>query len=238
MKKKILALVLALLAAFSMTACSTARSIMDQFNPQGAASGGAQTPTFPWGQASNPQNDQPTTDTPPSQDPWSQMFNPPDTPSSDTQNSKDSWGQPQDAAPASDGMYEYQGVSIALPSDFSLDDSGSVVVAYVPEYPEKTDNVAFTYSGPDSADNYTQETFESIYASMFDEMESLSFQKGQIDGYDAIMYIYALVSNDVAMTQAQVFLFLTDKCVCITFTSVSGDYDAEFDKMIDSIKVV
>ena len=133
--------------------------------------------------------------------------------------------------------YEYQGVLLSLPEGFTVDDSSSNLVACPPEYPEKTDNIVFAYSGADAADSYTQEILDAYYSTLMDDFQSKSFQKTTIGGKDVIKYSYDMSMNGVAMEQTQVMVFFSDKTVIISFTSVSGDYDSAFSDAINSIEV-
>lgn len=139
------------------------------------------------------------------------------------------------ACGGSANKYTFEGVSLELPEGFTVDDSSATPIAYGPEYPDNTDNIAFTFSGADSASNYSQEIFEATYSALFGDIESNSFEAVKISGKDAIKYSYSLSLNGVAMDQTQVMIFLPDKTVFVTFTSSSGDYDSAFAKCINSI---
>lgn len=137
----------------------------------------------------------------------------------------------------SSDKYEYQGVLLSLPEGFTVDDSSATLVAYPKEYPEKTDNIVFTYSGADAASGYSQEILDAYYSTLMEDFQSGSFQKTTINGKDAIQYSYGMSMQGVPMEQTQVMVFLSDKTVIITFTSVSGDYDSAFSSAIKSIEV-
>ncbi len=131
--------------------------------------------------------------------------------------------------------YTYEGVSLALPEGFTVDESSATPIAYGPNYPDNTDNITFSYSGADSIDNYSQEVFETNYSALLGEVTSNSFEKVKVGGKDAIEYNYSLSVNGVEMEQTQVMVFLSDKTVTVTFTSASGEYDSAFAQAIDSI---
>ena len=131
--------------------------------------------------------------------------------------------------------YTYEGISLELPEGFTVDESSSTIIAYGPDYPDKTDNITFVYATADSADNYSQEIFESYYSAMFGSIDSHSFDKTTISGKDAIKYSYTISMNGVEMDQTQVMVFLSDKTVSVTYTSVTGEYDSAFTKSINSI---
>ena len=131
--------------------------------------------------------------------------------------------------------YTYEGVSLALPEGFTVDESSATPIAYGPNYPDNTDNITFSYSGADSIDNYSQEVFETYYSALLGEVTSNSFEKVKVGGKDAIEYNYSLSVNGVEMEQTQVMVFLSDKTVTVTFTNASGEYDSAFEQAIDSI---
>lgn len=131
--------------------------------------------------------------------------------------------------------YTYEGVSLALPEGFTVDESSATPIAYGPDYPDNTDNITFSYSGADSIDNYSQEVFETYYSALLGEVTSNSFEKVKVGGKDAIEYNYSLSVNGVEMEQTQVMVFLSDKTVTVTFTNASGEYDSAFEQAIDSI---
>ena len=131
--------------------------------------------------------------------------------------------------------YTYEGVSLALPEGFTVDENSATPIAYGPNYPDNTDNITFSYSGADSIDNYSQEVFETNYSALLGEVTSNSFEKVKVGGKDAIEYNYSLSVNGVEMEQTQVMVFLSDKTVTVTFTSASGEYDSAFAQAIDSI---
>lgn len=131
--------------------------------------------------------------------------------------------------------YTYEGVSLALPEGFTVDESSATPIAYGPNYPDNTDNITFSYSGADSIDDYSQEVFETYYSALLGEVTSNSFEKVKVGGKDAIEYNYSLSVNGVEMEQTQVMVFLSDKTVTVTFTNASGEYDSAFEQAIDSI---
>ena len=131
--------------------------------------------------------------------------------------------------------YTYEGVSLALPEGFTVDESSATPIAYGPNYPDNTDNITFSYSGADSIDNYSQEVFETYYSALLGEVTSNSVEKVKVGGKDAIEYNYSLSVNGVEMEQTQVMVFLSDKTVTVTFTNASGEYDSAFEQAIDSI---
>ncbi len=131
--------------------------------------------------------------------------------------------------------YTYEGVSLALPEGFTVDENSATPIAYGPDYPDNTDNITFSYSGADSIDNYSQEVFETYYSALLGEVTSNSFEKVKVGGKDAIEYNYSLSVNGVEMEQTQVMVFLSDKTVTVTFTNASGEYDSAFEQAIDSI---
>lgn len=139
---------------------------------------------------------------------------------------------------ADKNTYEYEGIIVAMPDDFSVNEDNSSVIARPDSYPDKTDNIAFTRAGKDSAANYDKEILEKSYKSSLSGFTGISrFEKGSVDGNDSIVITYGIKYDDIQMIQTQAIVFLKDKSVVITYTSVSGNYDDEFDFSIENLTV-
>ena len=65
----------------------------------------------------------------------------------------------------------------------------------------------------------------------------LSFEKTTVSGVDAIICSYGVSVNGVDMIGTQYYLFGDTFTDVITFTSVSGDYDDDFEDIALSIVV-
>lgn len=144
----------------------------------------------------------------------------------------------KDSDGKSGNVYTYEGASITLPDGFTVKNVSAARVAYPPDYPTKTDNIAFTSSPADKASNYTKQILDSTYQNMFKGFSSVGFENITLDGHDAIKYSYKMEMSGVKMIQTQILLFLDAKTVIFTFVSVSGDYDKAFEQSIESIKAV
>ena len=141
-------------------------------------------------------------------------------------------------AESEDGAFVYEGVSIVLPENFTVQDSSaSIVIAYPDTYPQETDNVNFTKTN-ESVAVYSKENINKTMKTLFDGYKGCeNYKQYKIDGYDAVSYNHTINVSDVDVEQTQLVVF-ADSTVIITFTSISGNYDDAFQKAIDSVKVV
>ncbi len=134
--------------------------------------------------------------------------------------------------------YTFEGVRIPLPDGFSVDGSSTVPIAYPPEYPEKTDNINFTKAAADDIAAYTRKEVEQAYSTAVEGFEKFkSFEKKKIDGTDAVEQTYDIQIGDIAMEITQVVLFLEDKTISVTYSSVSGEYDTAFAESVARIRI-
>ena len=139
---------------------------------------------------------------------------------------------------AADNLYTYDHITVALPEGFTLNEDSGATLALCPDYPTRTDNIAFSKGGADNIGNYTRELLDSIYSQTFAGFgESTVFEKTVIDGKDALKYGCTFTQNNVAMTLIQIMIFGSTYSDVLTFTSVSGYYDAAFEAVIASISV-
>lgn len=135
--------------------------------------------------------------------------------------------------------YTYDHVSIALPEGFTAEESGVVVIAVGPDYPDKSDNITFSKGGADKIDNYTKSVLDSTYATILAGFQSSDlFEKTKIGGMDAIKYRCKVSTNDIDMTQTQYFIFGSDYSDVVTFTSATGTYDKAFEDAAASIAII
>ncbi len=132
--------------------------------------------------------------------------------------------------------YEYEGVTVCLPEEFKVDESGSSIIARPDSYPDKTDNIAFSKAGKDSAANYSKKSIEKNYKSIMSGFTGISrYEKSNLHGNDVIIITYGVKYDDAQMIQTQALVFLEEKSVVITYTSVSGSYDDEFEFSVDNL---
>ena len=79
---------------------------------------------------------------------------------------------------------------------------------------------------------------DDYYASSLNGYNGMrSFEKTTVGGVDAIICSYGVGMNGVDMIGTQYYLFGKDFTDVITFTSVSGDYDDDFEDIAQSITV-
>ena len=135
-------------------------------------------------------------------------------------------------------IYTYDHVSIELPEGYEVDESGSFPIIYCPDYPARTDNINILKSAADSIDNYDADVIDSYYTTALNGYSGLlSFEKTTVSGVDAIICSYGVSVNGVDMIGTQYYLFGDTFTDVITFTSVSGDYDDDFEDIALSIVV-
>lgn len=145
----------------------------------------------------------------------------------------------RESSPESKNTYEFEGVIVTIPDDFSVVEDGTTTIARPDSYPDKTDNINFAKAGKDSADNYDKKSLEENYKSVLSGFTGISrFERKSIDGNDSIVITYGVKYEEFQMIQSSVFIFLEDKSVIITYASVSGSYDDEFESSIENIAVV
>ena len=135
-------------------------------------------------------------------------------------------------------IYTYDHVSIELPEGYEVDESGSFPIIYCPDYPARTDNINILKTSADSIDNYDEDVIDNYYATSLNGYSGmLSFEKTTVGGVDAIVCSYDVSLSGVEMVGTQYYLFGKDFTDVITFTSVSGDYDDDFEDIAQSITV-
>ena len=133
-------------------------------------------------------------------------------------------------------IYTYDHESIELPEGYEVDESGSFPIIYCPDYPARTDNINILKTSADSIDNYDEDVIDNYYATSLNGYSGmLSFEKTTVGGVDAIICSYGVSVNGVDMIGTQYYLFGKDFTDVITFTSVSGDYDDDFEDIAQSI---
>ena len=135
-------------------------------------------------------------------------------------------------------IYTFDHVSIELPEGYEVDESGSFPIIYCPDYPARTDNINILKTSADSIDNYDEDVIDNYYATSLNGYSGmLSFEKTTVGGVDAIVCSYGVDMNGVDMIGTQYDLCGKDFTDGITFPSVSGDYDNDFEDIAQSITV-
>lgn len=165
--------------------------------------------------------------------------NVPDKSSTVSETSKETKTDPEQGQESASNTYEYDHLSFVLPEGFSVIESGGIYIAVPSDYPARTDNITFSKSAADSIAGYSQQTLEDYFNVIFNgTVESINFEKIKIDGTDAIRYSYKLSVSGVNQAQTMYTIFGNTYTDVITFTSVSGDFDAEFEKSAKTIKII
>lgn len=150
----------------------------------------------------------------------------------------DEYGDLIDTSIDWDNVCNVKGVEFALPHGFTVTESDGVTFATPPEDLGIGDNINVVVTGTDSIDNSSEEVLGEYYSSMFSGFEGFDYyEQVEIDGRDAIIAEYYLTVSDVDMLQDQVFIYLDDCTVCVTYTLVDGVYIDAFADSIDSITI-
>lgn len=135
-----------------------------------------------------------------------------------------------------DGKYVFEGVSIVLPEGFTVVSSGMTLAVYS-DYPEHSDNISFVSVASDEFSNYTKETLESTYTTLFGSIENFTYEAKNEDGYDLVTVTFDVTYNGVPMHEKSCSYFFSGKSVTISFTSVSGEFDEAFEQSLQSIQI-
>lgn len=144
----------------------------------------------------------------------------------------------RESSPESKNTYEFEGVIVTMPDDFSVVKDETSTIARPDSYPEKTDNITFIKAGKDSSDNYDKESLEENYKSALSGFTGISrFERGNVGGNDSFVITYGMQYDEFQMIQSSVFIFFDDKSVIITYASVSGSYDDEFEFSIENLTI-
>ena len=135
-------------------------------------------------------------------------------------------------------VYTYDHVSIELPEGYEVDESGSFPIILLPRLPDADRQHQHHQGRADNIDNYGEDVIDDYYASSLNGYNGMrSFEKTTVGGVDAIVCSYGVGMNGVEMVGTQYYLFGKDFTDVITFTSVSGDYDDDFEDIAQSITV-
>ena len=141
------------------------------------------------------------------------------------------------AEPETDSQ-EFDNISMYIPEDFTSDETMGVTIFYSPDYPTPTANITITETVADDIDNYTEDALNAAYEATIAGFQGInSLERTKIDGVDTIELSYGVNTAGVQMTGTQIMLFGDDFTSVVTFTSISGEYDTEFQRCIDSISV-
>ena len=136
------------------------------------------------------------------------------------------------------GVRTFEHISMYIPDGFIEGEMMGVTIFYGPDYPTHTDNITITETVAGDIDNYTEDALNAVYEATIVGFQGInSLERTKIDGVDTIELSYGVNTAGVQMTGTQIMLFGDDFTSVVTFTSISGEYDTEFQRCIDSISV-
>ncbi len=132
--------------------------------------------------------------------------------------------------------YTYEGINFFFPEGYTKQETGSTVLVCNPEYPTYGDNITLTKTGKDSINNQLESVYESQYEKTFSSFSGFStFEKTKLKGVDTLVLKYSFAYNSISMKQTQYVIFLDDASVIVTLTDVSGNYNQEFEHIINTV---
>ena len=133
--------------------------------------------------------------------------------------------------------YVYEGVSLILPEGFSVQSAQGVTLAIYKDYPAHSDNISFVAAN-DSYETYTEENLKQSFTQAFGSIENFKYENSENDDYKTVTTDFDVTYNGVAMHEKACTFFFSGKSVVVTFTSVSGEFDAAFEQTLQSIQIV
>ena len=134
--------------------------------------------------------------------------------------------------------YEFEGIVAAIPNDFYVVEDSSPVTAYSDADNDSglIDSVSFTLAGVDSLSNYDKDKITNLYSSNFSGFTGISrYETSKVGDNDIIIVTYGLQYEEFKTIQSQAWIFLDDKSIIITYTSMTGTYDEDFEFSIQNI---
>ena len=133
--------------------------------------------------------------------------------------------------------YVYEGVSLILPEGFSVQSAQGVTLAVYEDYPTHSDNISFVAAN-DSYETYTEENLKQSFTQAFGSIENFKYENSENDDYKTVTTDFDVTYNGVAKHEKACTFFFSGKCVVVTFTSVSGEFDAAFEQTLQSVQIV
>jgi len=129
--------------------------------------------------------------------------------------------------------FEYEGISICLPANFSVssryqDGTAQVVTE---EFPVPMDQVWFRTMDAADADIATKEFFEDTFIRHFPDFEGLSvYERRNIGGVETVWLAGDVMSEDGSQMAhlAYIYMFLPEKTVYLNFTGTEDENLAGF----------
>ena len=141
---------------------------------------------------------------------------------------------------------EFSNIAIDIPKGFvALNDSETFTNYVTGNYPDERDSISLSKS-VETADDYSEENLnmlmqqlnERAERSIYSDDGCIDYKQYTIDGHDAVSYKSEITADNALSIQTQVAVFFDDGAVIISFSSLSGDYDEEFEKTVESIRVI
>ena len=133
--------------------------------------------------------------------------------------------------------YVYEGVSLILPEGFSVDSMQGTTLAVYEDYPLHSDNISFVLASEyDVYDAFTERALYESFKQSYD-IENFKYERSESADYKLVKAEYDILYNGVSMHQKNCTFFF-GKAVSITFTSVSGEFDAAFEQTLQSVQIV
>ncbi|MBQ3692101.1 MAG: hypothetical protein II931_02115 [Clostridia bacterium] len=150
-----------------------------------------------------------------------------------------------DESPAESKVCEFANVVFDIPGGFVGQNDSETFKNYVTEnYPEVPDSISLSRSA-ETLDDYSEDNLNMLMQQLNERAERniygdegcIDYRQYTIDGHDAVSYKSEITADDTLSVQTQVVVFFDDGAVIISFSSISGEYDEEFAKSVDSIKI-
>ena len=160
--------------------------------------------------------------------------------SSEPEESSEESSEPEEEAEGRDDVEQirFDHILITLPDGFQTTVQGDVPMAVPADYPNRTDNIAFSADVAGSIDDYSKESFEQLYNALVPGFEGIAvFEKTKIGANDMLLAGYTLTVEGISMEQLQLIIFGDTFTDVVTFTSVSGEFDDAFESCMKSIQV-
>ena len=138
--------------------------------------------------------------------------------------------------------YEFGGTSIVLPKGFTVNEKASPILATPEDYPVHADNIAMTNEKHSKIADIEEEALLALIRETDDDIaESVTkfdeFAKSNVDGHDVLTVRYSFTYSGLNMKAIQYSVDTANGIVTYTFTSVTGEYDADFEMSLGSVKV-
>ena len=129
--------------------------------------------------------------------------------------------------------------SVVLPDGYIHQEASGIHIIYNPQYPTHGDNINFTTAPADDSSLYTKSMLDSVFSSMFENYSGItSIDHTTLDGLPFVVFSYSYTLNGIKMDAKQGMIFGSTYTDVITMTQLSTTFDAEFNAIFQSLKVV